>query len=342
MSTKQPADGSPPEIQMSGAAPFSDTKTDPGTHKRRPYAFTNPMYLPPQKAGKPFKMTIIIPESDRDEHRIYVGFEDLRATIKGVGVYFNGETPTAKCEVVCKRPRTWPWQDERPPQATITITPAEDGAGCLILKSPYDDFLAATVETKMSEGPASHQSLETAGSGAYPNHKRWYKRPWVWLVAVLILFGGSILIGKWYTNSNAEPSEELAQVAEPEVIAEVTPPPDEIAEREATPPPSEPTEEADAEASTEAEPTDTAEPVVEDEPEDEPPTAPPALSSTNSRSDCKPHDPTGMSWYTYSGQAATKGQLVLTCGQNGLFTTTGYTRDQKNVKIYEGLKPYTP
>ncbi len=338
MSTEPPADGSPPEIQMSGAAPFSDTKTDPGTHKRRPYAFTNPMYLPPQKAGKPFKMTIIVPESDRNEHRIYVGFEDLRATIKGVGVYFNGETATAKCEVVCKRPRIWPWQDERPPQATITITPAEDGAGCLILKSPYDDFLAATVETKMSEGPASHQSLETAGSGAYPNRKRLYKRPWVWLVAVLILFGGSTLLWQWHaSNSNAEPSEEIAQVAEPEVIAEVTPPPAAEAEPEVTPPPSEPTEEADAEASTEAEPTDTAEPVVEDEPEDEPPTAPPALSS----SDCKPHDPTGMSWYTYSGQTATKGQLIVSC-PNGLYTTTGYTRDPKNVKVYEGLKPYTP
>ncbi len=68
----------------------------------------------------------------------------------------------------------------------------------------------------------------------------------------------------------------------------------------------------------------------------------PAVLKVTSRTDCEPYDPEGMTWYRYSKRTETEGQLIVTFGQYGLFTTSVLHRVDDGNKVWDDLFPYTP
>lgn len=47
-----------------------------------------------------------------------------------------------------------------------------------------------------------------------------------------------------------------------------------------------------------------------------------------------------MGWNRFSKETATFGQMIVLCGGGTYFTTTGFTRNAKGQKVYQGLAPH--
>jgi len=286
--------------------------------KRSAYAMTDPHFLPPMKAWRPIKVRFKVCDSDTDLHTVSIDLMEQSAVFLRPSLQFKWHWPWVEIEwvnhrkIICGRmSRVDNRGDPQACTGSAWLISPKDINPQLIMVSSTNAFSPAHSQVKEG-GTITQRSATTSQSLIERARKRTLPR--LVLVAasfLLILFSGGMLYAHLTSIADPVPTTPLVTIGDLVGTAVVMDMGEEIGP-EVEPPPIEPT----VDLITSASPT----------------------WSYN----CKPYDPEGMSWYRYSKQPGTEGQMIVACHNGELFTTSGFQRDQDNDKVYNDLRPYTP
>ena len=302
------------------------TPPDEGGKSPSAYAMTDPHYLPRMRRLRPVRIGFKVCDSDTDIHSMTVDLLDqqvvfLRPKLKMSWrwPFFNIEWESIR-EIICSRKSRVDNQG-KPVNCTGSawLISLKNVDPQLVMGSAVNAFSPTHSQVKEESSPAGHRTAETGGSGGHT--VRWWFRPELVTVLALLLVG---IVGCIWMIAGEPAAESRARHVS---IADLMLP-------------SEPSLTDGGEIET----SDTGDPFGPVLKADAPATVVDDVTavSTTYSSDCEPYDPEGMSWYRYSKRLETEGQQIVICGEDGMFTTSGFHRDDDGNQVWDDLLVYAP